>query len=397
MTNNQWDDDKLEKLLHSMPKIEDKRSKEQVLDSLKRDRRLKNRRLMNGKRWIPALITVAALLLLSLLVPSMLNSSDRALEPESKSLMYNERAIDSSENETIEESAHTFDASSAKESTAITYTMVESNVLLADELYGSIPFRVGLVEAANVIPITFLIPESVIHSDFPESNPNGIDLYNRYAAEIPEAELGFDDYHPYKGTLYEEDGIIHHQITANHPYDLSSATVYAYFDSMRETFSDFEKLQLVDEQGQPTSFDSVGTTNAFDLKKRFPYFRYVMPSGKAYLVPSDPAVPTDTVVEALAAMKEANGDFVEVLIPQDVTYDVRVDNDIAVIKFKEQLDFTAFDQNELNQMIEGFMLTASSYGMQVRLENVVQESFGKYDLTTELPVPIGSNPTYFPE
>ena len=28
MTNNQWDDDKLEKLLHSMPKIEDKRSKE---------------------------------------------------------------------------------------------------------------------------------------------------------------------------------------------------------------------------------------------------------------------------------------------------------------------------------------------------------------------------------
>ena len=34
----------------------------------------------------------------------------------------------------------------------------------------------------------------------------------------------------------------------------------------------------------------------------------------------------------------------------------------------------AYDQNELNQMIEGFMLTARGYGMQVRLENVVQEN-----------------------
>ena len=41
MTNNQWDDDKLEKLLHSMPKIEDNRSKEQVLENLKKDQRLK--------------------------------------------------------------------------------------------------------------------------------------------------------------------------------------------------------------------------------------------------------------------------------------------------------------------------------------------------------------------
>ena len=39
MTNNQWNDDKLEKLLHSMPKIEDNRSKEQILENLKKDRR----------------------------------------------------------------------------------------------------------------------------------------------------------------------------------------------------------------------------------------------------------------------------------------------------------------------------------------------------------------------
>ncbi len=73
----------------------------------------------------------------------------------------------------------------------------------------------------------------------------------------------------------------------------------------------------------------------------------------------------------------------------------RVEDEIAVITFKEQLDVNAFDQNEMNQMIEGFMLTAKGYDKQVRLENVVQESFGKYDLTEVLPMPIGSNPTWF--
>ena len=46
-----------------------------------------------------------------------------------------------------------------------------------------LPFHIGLVEAANVIPLTFLIPESLVQSDFPEGNPNSIDLYNKYASE----------------------------------------------------------------------------------------------------------------------------------------------------------------------------------------------------------------------
>ena len=392
MTNNQWDDDKLEKLLHSMPKFEDNRSKEQILVNLKKDQRLKNTRRMNPKKWLPIIVAVAALVLLSLLVPSMLNNQDRTME-DSEPSIFNERAIDSSENETME-SADTFDTSSGKESAAITFSTVESNVVLADELYDTTTFHIGLVEAANVIPVTFLIPDSIIKSDFSKGNPTSIDLYNKYAEQILEEELGFDEYHPYKGTLYGEDGIIYHQIPTDHSYDLSGASVGTYYNSMRETFTEFGTLRLEDDNGNPASFESVGKSEE-DLKKRYPYFKYVMPSGKTYLIPYEAAVSTETVAEALAAMKEANGNIVEVLIPENVDYDVRVEDDIAVITFKEQLDVTTYEQNELNQMIEGFMLTAKGYGKQVQLENVLQETFSKYDLTDALPMPIGSNPLFF--
>ena len=53
---------------------------------------------------------------------------------------------------------------------------------------------------------------------------------------------------------------------------------YAYYNSMRETFSEFEKVRLEDENGNPTSFESVGKSEE-DLKKTFPYYRYYMPSG----------------------------------------------------------------------------------------------------------------------
>lgn len=396
MTNNQWDDDKLENLLHSMPKIEDNRSKEIVLERLKKDERLNSPRKMNPKKWIPAFVAVAALCLISLLIPSMLNGNEGALEDSASPHAFDaKRAIErSTENEMTEE-ADTFEMSESNESAAISFATVESHVVLADELYDTRSFQIGLVESANVVPITFLIPETQIQSDFLNGDPTTVELYNEYAASIPEEALGFDDYHPYKGKIYVEKNILYHQLPVEHAYDKSSATVDFYFNSMKETFPEFEKLQLVDEKRIPTSFESIGKSDAVELNKPFPYYKYTMPSGKVYLAPYEPATKIDTVAEALAAMKVVNGDIVASLIPENVDYDVRIDEEVAVITFEELLDVNIFDQDVINQMIEGFMLTAQGFDKQVRLENVVQESFSRYDLTKVLPKPVGSNPTWF--
>lgn len=396
MTNNQWDDDKLESLLHSMPKIEDNRSKELVLERLKLDQRLTKPRRMKPRKWMPIIVAAAALLLLSLLVPSMLKNNEGAIEDAETISFDMKRAIDT-ENEATEESAETFNATEAKESAAMTFETVESHVVLADELYDTTAFQIGLMDSAYVfvVPLTFLIPESLIQSDFPKGNPTTVELYNKYAAEFPEEELGFDDSHPYKGRLYEENGILHHQIPDEHNYDMSESTVYNYYSSMRETFSGYEKLQLVDKAGKPTSFSIIGDSKAVELKRPFPYYRYTTPSGKVYLIPAESIESVATVTQGLSAMKNVNGDIFESLVPDNVEYEVRVEDNIAIITFNEQLDVNAFEQNAVNQMIEGFMLTAKGYDKQVRLENVVQESFGKYDLTKALPMPIGSNPTWF--
>ncbi len=141
MTNNQWDDDKLEKLLHSMPKIEDNRSKELVLGNLKKDKRLQKPRRMNPKKWMPVIVAAAALLLLSLLVPSMLRINDGAMD-DAESIKFDmKRAIDATtENAETEQSAETLDVSEAKESTAMTFATVESHVVLADELHDTQSF-----------------------------------------------------------------------------------------------------------------------------------------------------------------------------------------------------------------------------------------------------------------
>ncbi|MCM3709804.1 hypothetical protein [Sporosarcina luteola] len=394
MTNNQWDDDKLESLLHSMPKIEDNRSKELVLERLKLDQRLTKPRRMKPRKWMHIIVAAAALLLLSLLVPSMLKNNEGAIE-DAETISFDMKRSIETENGAAEESADTFSVSEAKESAAMEFPTVESHVVLTDDFEDVRTFQMGLVESANVVPITFLIPESRIQSDFPEGDPTTVELYNKYAVEFPEEELGFDDYHPFEGKIYEENDILHHQILSDHTYDLSSATNEVYFKTMRETFYEFDYLQIVNESGNPTSFGSIGKSDLQPLKQPFPFYRYTMPSGKVYLAPYNPLNDTDTVVEGLLEMKVVNGNVVKTLIPRNVEYEVREEDNIAIITFKEQLDITAFEQNAVNQMIEGFMLTAKGYDKQVRLENVVQESFGKYNLTKALPMPVGSNPTWF--
>ncbi len=42
-------------------------------------------------------------------------------------------------------------------------------------------------------------------------------------------------------------------------------------------------------------------------------------------------------------------------------------------------------------MIEGILLTAASFDMEVKFENVVQTNWGGFDFTNPLPIPVGPN------
>ena len=72
MTHKNWNDNKIENLLGDMPDIQDNRSKSEILARLKQDERLNIPRRKKSNKWMPALVAVAALLVIGLLIPSML-------------------------------------------------------------------------------------------------------------------------------------------------------------------------------------------------------------------------------------------------------------------------------------------------------------------------------------
>ncbi len=407
MTGKKWDDNKIENLLGDMPNIQDERPKSDILTRLKLDERLnspnrnrnRNRNRNKSKKWIPALVAVAALLVFSLLIPSMLQQNEGAMDEvsEAKSdanLMRNGQSENSKEVES-EKSAMDVASDPAAKAFSVdpTRMAVESHVLVQEDMQGMRTFRIGMVNAATIIPMTFLIPAERIAADFPDGDPDSVALYNKYAADIPEVDLGFEDYHPYKGEITVQDGVVVHKIPAEHPYDLATATMYFYMNSLRETFTDYATFKIVDQNGDFAEFDQVGTTEVIDLKRPLPYYKYIMPSGHFYLIPYESG-DSNTVVEALLAMKVAQNDIVEELVPDTLAYVAQEQDGVAVITFKDQLDLSSMDPVDANAMLEGFMLTATTFNKRLRLDNVMQDTFGKYDLTTELPKLVGVNPTH---
>jgi len=401
MANNKWNDDEIDKLLHSMPKIEDHRSPDDILARLKEDERLKRKPAPKRRGWIPAIAAVAALLIIGLLVPSMFNdnkgSIEQAADLETQESMDLKRSMEkSAENDIENESESAHDNAEPAASMFTTRTGMESHLVLPDDMHGQYAFPIGMVYAANVIPVTFLLNEERVKADFPDTVPESVAMYNKYAANIPESELGFDEVHPYKGKISLSGDTVVNDLPDGHGYDTASATLYSYFNSAKETFRDHKLFQAADQKGEPAYLDQVGVSSPVSIERKLPYFKFTMPSGKIYLIPYENGN-TETVVDALNAMKTPQNDVVETVIPSGVDFTAVEEDGIVMIRFSEKLNFDQLDPVSANEMIEGFMLTGSNYGEKIKLVNVGQEFFGKYDLTEPLPIPIGANPHIYPE
>ncbi|QTD42207.1 Ig-like domain-containing protein [Sporosarcina sp. Te-1] len=400
MANNDWNDDKIEKLLHSMPKIEDHRSPEDMLDRLKKDARLKESKPHKRQRkWVPAFIAVAALLVVSLMIPSILRQNEGALDSRTEHKEMENFSQKRSMDRSAEEEQSSEAAMDQSDQTNALYTVasaMESHLVLPDEVDGQYPFHIGLVHSANVIPVTVLLTKERVEQDMVVKGVDSIGLYNQYAAKVPESDLGFDEYHPYKGKVYGSGDTVVNEVPADHGYDLAEATLYSYYNSAKETFKDYKLFRMMDEAGKPVELDQVGIAIPVSLERKLPYFKYRMPSGKVYLIPYENG-DTDKVSDALLAMKDPQNDIVESVVPAHLNYDVAVTKDIAVITFSEEINLDSINPVDVNEMIEGFMLTGSSFDTKIQIKNTIQTQYGKYDLTEPLPIPVGANPMFIPE
>lgn len=398
MNHEKWDDDKIEQLLSNVPKIHDHRTKDDVLQRLKDegvDELLLNKKTKTKKLyWVPILISVAALCLLAIVIPSMMGQQMNSTNPAEESAtiesteMYKEdRAEDFSEPSNVQRnSLNVFSTEAVDLKTAV----------YPEDIEGKTVFKLGLLsDAADSVPITVLIPNEKVQEDFGNTKPTGVQLYNRYAPLFNEAAIGFTDYHPYVGEITEQNNQVVHTLPNSQSYDIASAAYSAYNASLIDTFSYYyDEITFFNEEGAPFEFSQVGEpSKPLELKNeltQYNYFKYTQPDGSQYLVPNFRET-FATVEDAISAMKDETNDVYQSVILPNIDYEVSVEGDIASVKFAQPLDLTTFDQVQAMQMIEGILLTASSFNMQVQFENVLQTEWQGFNLTNPLPMPIGAN------
>ncbi len=409
MSEKKTEDHELDELLKSMPRFTDERSKDEIYQQIKsvidtQEKMEKGNRLgVSLNKWMPFVISVASVLILTVLVSSFVNNNERSSHDKAaeSSMAQDSASMKSSEvtEEAVEEAEGISNDNMTvmSEKVAATFELVPFDSpftsVYENDLNGGTVFHFSLLENALSVPITIVIPKEQIEYNFPNRIPNSLELYERYAFEMDETSLGFQDYHPYKGYFLAEGNMLKHYLPADHGYDTTPGTAAPYFSSIDEIFADFDSLAIVKEDGSPIEWDQVGTLDdavALNGKeKKVSYFAYKAFNEETYLTPNFNKK-FATLTEALMDMKNPENDIYASVIPNDVTYTVEEDSGL-VVHFDEPLNLELLDAREASRLIEAFSLTAASFNQSIQLDNMIQDNWNGIDLTSPLPVPIGPN------
>lgn len=389
MANDKWDDDNIENLLRDFPAIRDDRPKEEVYNRLKQKEPRKKQ-----NRWLPLFVAALAFITVGVLAATIIsqNGLNSASNQDStaEDSMGSEEAATTSESagETESGSDAAFEESEDMEnfSSAITRTAVYE-----EDLENFTLFTIGLTENATVIPISFLIPNEQVAMDFADAIPNSIQLYNQYATNIDEQALGFDEYHPYLGTIAETEEGAEHILPADHQYDLASAAINVYLTSLQETFQDAVQVAIVDDQGNALEFDQVGLMDpVITGVEDTAYYAYTLAAGETYLVPAY-GTQFISAEEAVEAMKTSPNDMQTSPVPSGVDFTAAEKEATVQIEFAEPLDFETLDPIEAMRLIDSLSLAAESFGKQIQFMNTVQQQWQEIDFSQPLPVPVSPN------
>lgn len=389
MPNSKWTDESIEDLLKDFPAIKDNRTKEEVYNQLARKEKVPKR----PKKWLPFLVAALGFITVGILIATIISQN----------------GIDTAQNsqESTEDSATTTEQADqeasvipkaeepeAEESGQFSIAQVETPLRTAvyeDAIGDQTLMTIGLTENAFVIPVSFLIPREQTEAVFGDKVLSSFDLYQEYADDIDEAQLGFDEYHPYAGTLEQTATGIRHLLPQDHQYDLASASIGVYFNTLSETFVDVEEIEVVNDDGSPAEFSEIGSVEPIvPVEENIAYYSFKSSNGEVYLVPGYD-MPFTAASEAIEALTESPNDFYEATVPQHIEIQVSETADLVQVEFEDELDLNSLDSLVAVRMIESFALTADAFGKRVEVEGVQSDSWNGFDFSQPLPVPAAPN------
>ena len=384
MPNDKWNDEEIENLLRDFPKIQDKRPKAEVYKNVSQTQYVPKQ----PKRWLPLLVAVIAFLSISVLAVSLLqqNGSDSSTgetETESgdaESMM----TADEAQPEQAEQSA---DDSEGAASLAMEEPEALRTAVYEQDLSGAHVLRIGLANQGYVVPVSFMIPAPLAG----EGEPDALELYETFAGQIDESALGFDEYHPYEGSLQQDGATISHFLPEGHDYDKGSAATLLYLYSLEETFMGQQEIRVLNEAGEPAQLAHIGEVEPIiPGTQGHSYYLMDASTGDWYMAPSY-GMSEANLEDALVALRQAPNDAYRSPVPDGIGYGVEMDGTNAIVTFEETLDLEALDGMAAMRMIESMALTAQSYGSSLTISNTLQAEWSGFDFSKELELPVAPN------
>jgi hypothetical protein len=402
LRKSEWNDHDIEEMIKQLPKLKDERPPSYIYTKVKNNKSSRS----NFRRYIPALVTIAALFIVVLLSPALFNQMSQSTE---------ESAMEGAADSSGEGKKSEKDTTANDSSTEITETPKEENqIKMAEEndnndieikapdntpherlsiykedVIANEYYTYGLV-SKDAVPV----PVSVLAST--DESQNWVEQYETISEQLPEAEWGFQDYLPIKGDLSLSDNKEEVLLTLedNHPYSGSNANEYNFYQSLLYSFEDkkIKEIKLQNKDGSSPEFSHLGTLSSIRLDQTLHHAFYLYsPNGRdRYLVPD--SINSDNVKKSIEAMKKTQSDLYESVIPEEVSMSVKEAEAVVNITFSEKVDLDSMDFHSAQEMIEGILLTAKSSGYeQVQFHNIVPEQWNGFTFTKPVETPLSPN------
>ncbi|MGG3913577.1 hypothetical protein [Rossellomorea vietnamensis] len=399
MNQSEWKNRDIEDLIKKLPQIKDDRTSHYIHAEMEKKTKKSQTPF---KRFIPAVAALAAIFIMVLLAPTVLNQlTDTSME---KSGSGAERGSSENKGEiaSLQKESERPPQSSKEGKVAVTEAHPKENSKLAmsedlkespkrlslyeEDLEGKEFYSFGLV-SPEAVPIPVTIVEEQRQEDW-------LKRHEQIGEELPETDWGLEDYLPLDGDVSLDQNKVIFTLDPDHSYSGSSAVEYAFYHSLQYSFQHkgLEEVVLKNQDGSVPQFSSTGEFSSVGLNEKTysAYYLYSPNGTDRFLVPDN--INRGGIKESIQAMKSAETGLFQSVILKDINFNVTEADEVVTISFLNELDLTTLEEQTAQEMIEGILLTSRSSGFEsARFENIKQESWNGFDFTEPLETPISPN------
>ncbi|UOQ93617.1 hypothetical protein MUO14_00985 [Halobacillus shinanisalinarum] len=376
MKHNDEQNNRLEKMLHELPEIKDKKTKAEY------DRQIpeENSQQRNSRpRWLmPGLASIMALLILAVVVPfSFYTMQDGALEtPES-----------TTENQTLTRGNHEGSNSPEKlpaegSQGDMASTSEQLNSMLVEEITNEMePLAVADRNAQHIVPL--MVMENGKGEEKKTVNADKLGLSESFLKDI---DISINKDANKASVIFPNDFTV----------SGGSAMITKIVDSIKWAVEPYniDNISLQTEDGAPVSLGSYGeVTSLSSIKEGSFIFKVLKPSSKdtSFFVPIS-ITKGLSISDALKELKkDEENPEVNAPIPSEVKIQSsREEGDKLVVELN---DPKHVEKQEMLTGVESILITARHFGYnQVIFENTSVGKLGPYELNGSIETPKGLNP-----